>query len=181
MRPQESFIGQPVRSLQTMLRLLAEEDPQLLKVIPDGIFGSQTRNAVAAFQRSRGIPVTGVADQYTWERIVDAYSPAATRMLPAQPLLFILNPGQVLRRGDSHPYLYIVQSMLLTLSDIYGSMTAPVPTGILDMPTSESISDFQYLSALPRTGELDKVTWKHMALQYPLAVNLRFSQNRTKR
>lgn len=181
MRPQESFISQSVRSLQTMLRLLGEAEPQLPKVIPDGVFGTQTRNAVAAFQRSRGIPVTGVVNQSTWERIVAEYHPASVRMLPAQPLQLILNPGQVLRRGDKNPYLYIVQSMLLAMAEIYGSMSVPQITGILDIPTSEALSDFQYLSALPRTGELDKVTWKHLALQYPLAVNLKYTQNRTRR
>ena len=35
MRPTESFIGQPIRSLQTMLRVLAEENPRYIRVIPD--------------------------------------------------------------------------------------------------------------------------------------------------
>ena len=50
MRPGESFVSQPVRSLQTMLRVLAEDDEELLALIPDGIYGSQTRQAVSAFQ-----------------------------------------------------------------------------------------------------------------------------------
>ena len=51
MRPGESFVEQPVRSLQTMLRLLAEDDPRLPTVIPDGIYGPSTMIAVTAFQR----------------------------------------------------------------------------------------------------------------------------------
>ena len=39
MRPAESFIEQPVRSLQTMLRVLAEDDQRLPTVVPDGIYG----------------------------------------------------------------------------------------------------------------------------------------------
>ena len=34
MRPNESFVSQPVRSLQTMLRVLAEDDRTLPTVIP---------------------------------------------------------------------------------------------------------------------------------------------------
>ena len=58
MRPAESFVRQPVRSLQTMLRVLAEDDDELLTLVPDGIYGPQTRQAVTAFQRKYGIPVT---------------------------------------------------------------------------------------------------------------------------
>ena len=38
MRPPESFIEQPVRSLQTMLRVIAEDDPTFPTVVPDGIY-----------------------------------------------------------------------------------------------------------------------------------------------
>lgn len=181
MRPVESFVGQPVRSLQTMLRVLGEDDDQQPKVIPDGFYGQQTRNAVSAFQQNRGIPATGVADQNTWERIVREYRPALIRVGPAEPLQLILNPGQVLERGESHPYLFLIQAMLLALSEIYGSIAAVEMTGILDLATSQALADFQYLSALPQTGTLDKITWKHLARQYPLAVNVRMSQNRTQR
>ena len=181
MRPGESFVGQPVRSLQTMLRVLAEDDNDLLPLVPDGIYGNQTQQAVAAFQRKYGIPVTGVVNQTTWERIVAEHTPALTRLTPAEPLRLILNPNQIIRRGESHPYLFLVQSMLATLAEIYGSLLAPGISGILDEATADALTSFQYLSALPQTGELDKLTWKHLALQYPLAVNLRQSKNRTKR
>ena len=181
MKPAESFVCQPVRSLQTMLRVLAEDDGELPTLVPDGIYGAQTRQAVTAFQRKFGIPVTGVADQSTWERIVAEHAPAMIRLGPAEPLRLILNPNQVIRRGESHPYLFPVQGMLTTLAEIYGSLLVPRISGILDESTAQSISSFQYLSVLPQTGELDKITWKHLALQYPLAVNIQQSQNRTRR
>lgn len=178
MRPADSFVGQPVRSLQTMLRILAEDDRSISTVIPDGIYGSQTRNAVSAFQRKYGLPVTGVTDQATWEKIVTAQTAARTRLLAAQPLQLILNPNQVLRRGDNHPYVYVVQSMLVGLGQIYGSIIPPNITGVIDAPTVDALASFQHLCALPQTGELDKITWKHLALQYPLAVNIPESKNR---
>lgn len=181
MKPAESFTCQPVRSLQTMLRVLAEDDGELPTLVPDGIYGAQTRQAVTAFQRKFGIPVTGVADQLTWERIVAEHAPAMIRLGPAEPLRLILNPNQVIRRGEAHPYLFLVQGMLTTLAEIYGSLLAPGMSGVLDESTAQSLGSFQYLSALPQTGELDKITWKHLAMQYPLAVNIQQSQNRTRR
>ena len=181
MRPNESFVGQPVRSLQTMLRVLAEDDRDIFSLIPDGIYGNQTRQAVTAFQRKYGIPATGVVNQETWDRITAEHSPALVRLGPAEPLRLILNPNQIIRRGEAHPYLFLVQGMLTTLAEIYGSILVPGMSGVLDMPTSESLASFQELSSLPQTGELDKITWKHLALQYPLAVNLQQSRNRTRR
>ena len=181
MRPAESFIAQPVRSLQTMLRVIREDAGYTDNVVPDGIYGRTTMEAVAQFQREHGLPVTGVADQGTWEAIVAQYTPALVRADAAAPLQLILNPGQVIRRGESHPYLYLIQSMLVTLAEVYGSLPAPPINGILDIPTGESVTAFQYLSALPQTGEVDKITWKHLALQYPLAVNHAHGQNRIRR
>jgi peptidoglycan hydrolase-like protein with peptidoglycan-binding domain len=171
MRPPESFIAQPIRSLQTMIRVIAQEDERQPSLVPDGIYGNQTTAAVAAFQRNHGIPATGVADQNTWEQIVEAYEPALVRAGPAQPLEIILEPGQVIRRGDSMPNIYILQAVLVVLSEIYSSITPPGVNGILDEATSASIEAFQALSGLPQTGELDKITWKHLALHYPLAAN----------
>ena len=50
MREPESFIGQPIRSLQTMLRVIAENDPSHERIIPDGIYGPETVSAVSTFQ-----------------------------------------------------------------------------------------------------------------------------------
>ena len=172
MRPLYSFVGQPIRSLQTMLRVIAEDDPTHLRIVPDGIYGPETTAAISTFQRKHGLPVTGVTDQATWEAVVAVYTPALVRIDAAQPVDVILNPGQVIRRGESSPQIYLVQSMLKVLSDVYKSIAEPTHSGILDEPTSDSLSSFQILSGLPMTGTLDKHTWKHLALHYPLATNL---------
>lgn len=172
MRPRESFIGQPIRSLQTMLRILAEQDPRHPSVIPDGIYGPQTMAAVSEFQKLHGLSVTGVTDQATWEAIVAAHEPALIAIDAAQPVEIILNPNQVIRRGQRHPVVGLAQAMLLVLSEVYQSVGIPTQSGILDGPTADSLSSFQMLSALPMTGDLDKRTWKHLALQYPLAANI---------
>ena len=173
MRPLPSFVGQPIRSLQTMLRVIAEDDPTHDRIVPDGIYGPETTAAVSTFQRKHGLPVTGVTDQATWESIVAVYTPALVRIDAAQSIDIILNPGQVIRRGERNPHIYLVQAMLQVLSDVYKSVAQPTHTGILDDPTADALSTFQILSGLPMTGNLDKHTWKHLALQYPLAANLR--------
>lgn len=176
MRPPESFVGQPIRSLQTMLRVLAEDDPRHIPVIPDGIYGPETVQAVLVFQRVHGLPPTGVTNQETWETVVAEYEPALVRRNAAYPLNIILNPGQVITKGERNPHVYLIQGMLAALSEIYSSVARPSLSGILDESTADSLASFQFLSGLPATGNLDKHTWKHLSAQYPLAANL-FTQS----
>lgn len=172
MNPPESFLSQPIRSLQTMLRVLAENDSGYVPIIPDGIYGSETVRAISTFQRRHGLPVTGVTDQETWDRVVERYEPALIAQDAAHPLYIVLNPSQVIRKGEHHPNLHLVQAMLAVLSALYESIPRPTSNGVLDDATEDALFAFQTLSGLPASGNLDKHTWKHLALQYPLAANL---------
>lgn len=172
MKPLDSFIAQPIRSLQTMLRVLAEDDPRHSPIIPDGIYGPETSGAVSKFQRIHGIPPTGVTDQATWEAVVEEYNAAVIRVGEAWPIYVLLDPGQVIRRGERHPNLYLAQSILTVLADTYRSITPPNINGLLDDSTAAALGEFQRLTGLPMTGHLDKITWKHLALHYPLAAAL---------
>ena len=171
MRPDESFIEQPIRSLQTMLRVIAEDDSRLPTLIPDGIYGPSTMNAVSSFQRLYGLPVTGVTDQTTWENIVAVYEPALIRVGKAEPIEIIFEPGQVFRVGDSNAYIYLLQSILIQLSNDNPTISKPDHNGIFDDPTSEALAAFQFLAGLPVTGELDKITWKYLVKQFTLSAN----------
>ena len=168
MKPGESFVEQPIRSLQTMLRVISEDDASLPTVVPDGIYGPLTTNAVAAFQRREGLPSTGVANQATWNAIVKNYEPALIRIGKAQPIEIVLDPGQVFRNGDSSPYIYLLQSMLTQLSNDYSLINSPGHTGIMDPGTIRATESFQRIAGLPVTGELDKITWKHLVHQFSL-------------
>ena len=168
MRPPDSFVGQPVRSLQTMLRVLAEDNPQLPTVVPDGIYGPSTMQAVSAFQRQNGLPVTGIVNQSVWDTIVAAYEPARVRVDKAESIEIIMDAGEEYVLGDTSPYIYLLQSMLTQLSKDHITITAPEHNGILDESTAGALSAFQKLSSLPETGSLDKITWKHLVRQFTL-------------
>lgn len=171
MRPAESFIGQPVRSLQTMLRVIAEDNTRYQTVIPDGIYGPNTMQAVSAFQRQNGIPITGITDQITWDRIVEIYESAQVRIGKAEPIEILLDPGQILKLGDSNPYIYLLQSMLTQLSKDYPNIPAPNHNGILDKSTVDALLAFQKLAELEATGDLDLLTWRYLVLHFTLNVH----------
>ncbi len=168
MRPAESFVGQPIRSLQTMLRVISQDDGRHPTVVPDGIYGPTTVHAVTVFQRLQGIPMTGITDQETWERIVSVYDDAVVRVGKAQPIEIIMEPGQIYKLGDSSPYLYLLQSMLTQLSTDHPSIEAPGHSGVMDDATSQSLAEFQKLAGLPVTGQLDRISWKNIVLHFTL-------------
>lgn len=173
MKPAESFIGQPIRSLQTMLRVISEFDGTVSTVVPDGIYGKETSAAVTEFQRKAGLPPTGITDQRTWEEIVAVYDDALISIGKAEPIEILWDPNRVYISGDSGPTILLAQSMLLYLSQIHEPIPAPGHNGTLDGDTVRSISAFQEINALPLTGNLDKKTWKYLSRQFTLHTNLR--------
>ncbi len=70
--------GERVTDLQRRLKLLGYNLG--IKDI-DGIFGASTEDAVRKFQQDRGLLVTGVVDQGTWQELVDAGYKIGERML----------------------------------------------------------------------------------------------------
>ena len=65
--------GAKVRQMQEQLNRIAQTYPALPSVTADGIYGENTRQAVADFQRVFGLPITGVVDYPTWFKISDIY------------------------------------------------------------------------------------------------------------
>ena len=47
--------------------------PEIRPVEIGGIFDSDTRAAVIAFQSLYGLPVTGIVDEETWNRLSEVY------------------------------------------------------------------------------------------------------------
>ena len=66
--------GVKVEHLQYMLSVLSAYIPQIPPVTIDGIFGTDTRNAVIAAQRRFDLPQTGIVNAQTWDEIYDQFS-----------------------------------------------------------------------------------------------------------
>lgn len=171
MRPAESFIGQPIRSLQTMLRVISEYDGSVSTVVPDGIYGQETLRAVTRFQQNNDLDPTGIVDLETWDAIVRKYDDAFISIHKPEPIHITWDPNRIYILGDKSPNLYLAQSMLIFLSSIHREIAPAAHTGILDTETSNSLKTFQDLNGLPPTGQLDKKTWKYLSKQFTLNAN----------
>ena len=153
MNTPSNYVGQPIRSLQTMLRTLAHADETLLKLVPDGIYG----------------PNTGETDNTTWNKLVAIYTVQSPSVLPAAPVAVRWTPNRVLAAGSRNSHLFLIQSMLQSLARFYANVPALTVTGVHDAPSVAAVKWLQRLAALPQTGEIDQTTWAYLSGLYTLA------------
>lgn len=164
-----NYVGQPIRSLQTMLRTIAHADETLLKIVPDGIYGPNTVQAVREFQRQNALPVTGETDNATWNKLVAVYTVQSPSVLPAAPVTVCWTPNRTLAAGSRNSHLFLIQSMLQALARFYVNAPVLTVTGVHDAPSVAAVKWLQKLAALPPTGEIDQTTWAYLSGLYTLA------------
>lgn len=157
--PQNEFIGQPILNLQRFLREISNEYGQIQMVLPDGVYGSNTRRSVEDFQGIYGIEVTGQTDFDTWNKIVEVYTEIIDRN--AEPRLFLgfYTNGDVINEADESEYIFIIQAILHMLSLVFDNIPSPGFSGVNDEATVNSVKSVQRIFGKEETGKIDKDTW----------------------
>jgi N-acetylmuramoyl-L-alanine amidase len=125
-----------VRELKERLSALSLS-PNLI----DHVFDAETVALVEAFQRSRGLPLTGVVDLTTWERLEEA------RWQLGQRLLYLTRPQL---RGDDVAELQVLLAQL-------GFNPGRID-GIFGTVSSGALCEFQRNCALEPCGTLTKAS-----------------------
>lgn len=157
-----------VHELQQYLFVLYENGEPIPPVLPDGYFGHTTKEAVEAYQRLAGLPITGKVDHETWDAIYSSYLYGVYnygRSCGIYPFETRLENG-CLSVGDRTDLVYILQVILQTLCELYAGMSEQEITGIYDDTTAENVAEFQRKNRLPDTGNVDKETWNRLAEAY---------------
>lgn len=122
-------------------------DEMIYPVVPDGIFGEDTKRSVESFQAKYSLPITGEADTDTWEAIVREYEKYERFLLPAQGVRIIRN-DEIIKKGDKHDGIYIIQSMIVSLSDKFTNINAVSINGIYDEPTDAEVRNLKEIFAI---------------------------------
>lgn len=176
MLPERFFLGQPVRSLQFMLREISYLHPFLPRVIPDGIFEEETRRAVTMFQQNFDLPVTGIVDNDTWDTIAAVYRRAAFFTgRPRRPDAYP-TPAYTVEPGKSTIHMLIFQSMFKSLSHV---LTGAHDVEVNGRHTGLSVENALWLQrkgGLEETGIFDNPTWNLLTRLYGVFItrNLNF-------
>lgn len=157
-----------IKEIQKFLRLLSTLDNDMTPLIPDGIYGPETREEVIKFQRLNGIPATGIVDFVTWNILYNEYKKALEFSRKAE---YILPFGEVadgtsVSAEDSGNIVYIIQIMLQTLGIVYRELIDQPINGVYDEMTQKNIREFQIKNNLEPTGNVDIVTWNRLADSY---------------
>ena len=86
--------------LQTFLRRIQQAEGSAAPLVPDGIWDAKTAAAVREYQQQNCLPVTGIADQRTWNAIYATYAALiAADALPMQTAFFPPESDAVLKPG----------------------------------------------------------------------------------
>ena len=137
--------GDRVRQLQYMLAVVAQFVQAVPSVSVDGIFGPNTRDAVAAFQGYEGFPVTGEADDRSWNALYDLYSGIEDRVLQNRALFPAIDASATTSAN--------AKARLEALG--YGGSSL-----------QQALRRFQQANSLPVTGRLSDETARTLTLQY---------------
>ena len=143
--------GDTVKALQTRLVGL-----NYLRGNADGIFGTQTAQAVSAFQKTNSLAADGIAGQATLTRL---YSGNAAQNIPA-PLPSVKDDGNLVRTlqtGDRGEDVKEVQRKLITYKYLSGGAD-----GIYGPKTALAVQAFQSRNSLKNDGMVGSLTWAKM-------------------
>ncbi len=157
-----------VRNLQRYLRRLSYENEDILPIPIDGIFETRTRDALAAFQRSRGLPATGRADKLSWDLLFAEYERVRREedrrvyadFFPRTPVDYETTPG------ETGSFISLLQFMLDELRVIYDSLPPFAQSGIFDTETSAAVREFQRIGGLTQTGRVNRALWNRLSEEY---------------
>lgn len=146
-----------IRELQGYLYGISLFDSRVPRVLPCGVYDSETKAAVEAFQRLYGLSVTGATDSATWNKIAAVYK----GYLDSEPAAYKVFPSREFRAvvGDSGELVYILQAMLWKAAAWYDNMPRITVCGEYDEETEKAVRSFQYTSGLEQSGFVDCITW----------------------
>lgn len=159
MRSTAPQIGEPVRSLQTFLRRIAQHNTQIPLVTPTGIYTEQTKNAVSDFQSNYGLTRTGETDYETWKKIVEIYDSLPQSLhLPDIRCLFPESNYKIIE-NQSADCLFLIQAMLAVLSKRFPHLGTVEISGTHTPDSVEITKKIQELNNLEKTGVIDAHTY----------------------
>ena len=159
--------GENVVQLQFLLNFIAQFDSRIPSVLETGEYDNQTREAVLAFQRSRGLTADGLVGAGTWRALYDAYY-GITGNVPTPPAGIEDYPGSALRVGSSGDSVRLIQTYLNQLSQVFDSIPAVQVDGVFGAGTELAVRQFQRLFGLTVDGVVGPSTWNAIIEQHRL-------------
>ena len=158
--------GYGVRALSVVLALIGEYIETVRIVDVGDVFDENIKNAVEDFQRTYGLPITGEVDVVTWENLFDVYNGIIKTIPFEQYQTVVPFRGNFLRLGSVGEDVYLIQTYLDGLSDVYPEIERVDISGTFDEKTDRAVKDAQRLFGLPENGVVGPAGWNAVASEY---------------
>lgn len=149
--------GDTVRLAQYFLRVIANYYYSVRPISIDGIFGADTKNAVADFQKRFGLTADGIIGPATWSSLYNVFLGIANTSGLVVPY-----PGTLLREGSRGDNVRLMQEYLRTISQRYPSIPWIAIDGIFGAGTRQAVIAFQRLAGLTVDGIIGRNTWERI-------------------
>ena len=157
--------GDKVLELQTYLSVISKYY-NIPSIIPDGIFGNATRNAVLAFQKLFNLKEDGLVGMATWTKIYEVYKSIVNSSLKIEPASSSSYPGYVLKEGLNSCDIKWLQTYLQAISKFYINIPSTKVSGNFDKNTKIAVICFQKTFSLNETGCIGVNDWDKLISVY---------------
>ncbi|MCL2619497.1 MAG: peptidoglycan-binding protein [Defluviitaleaceae bacterium] len=163
----EGATGESVRQIQDALSRLSRCQPRLWIMNVDGNFGAGTRDGIFTFQSIFGLPITGVVNSVTWERLMREASNCTAGgssgggggTQPSIPPY----PGSPLRFGNQGESVRQIQRAINHIAPRHPGRLWIIPeSGIFGEQTRDAIFAFQSIFGLGIDGIVGPNTWNRL-------------------
>ena len=155
-----------ISQLQNYLYYISLKDVAIPRIVPDGIYGKQTRNAVSAFQKAHGLKITGDADIKTWEAIKADYDMIMQGCEAPDKLSVFPGGRYTVHLNEKSDTVSFIQLVLICLNAEYRFDGEINVTGIYNENDAAAVKKLQKIHGLKQTGAVDCVTWNCMATDF---------------
>lgn len=146
--------------------------PQVPTVTLNGIYDSETENAVRVLQGIFGLTQSGRVDEPTWNSITELYNELEDTLYPGQTTGGAVSgwprpyPNAPLQRGSRGDSVYYVQELLNVISRYNSAVPAVEADGIFGVNTRDAVYAFQNAYGLQVDGIVGPLTWEKLNAVY---------------
>ena len=156
--------GPDVELMQRFLNRIRQNYPLIPSIAnPNGIYGTDTYNAVRTFQQIFNLPQTGVIDRATWNSISRYYT-AVTRLAQLtsegdRVVTSNIPPNTVVSLGAKGGLVTRLQFMMNFIAQFYSEIPTVTQDGSFGSFTRNAVIAFQNRFGLTPDGVVGPATW----------------------
>ncbi len=167
--------GLDVQTIQTYLGRIRRNYPAIPTITDEaGVFGENTRAAVARFQSIFNLSSDGIVGKSTWNKLSYLYA-SVTKLAELNSEgtslgIGTVPPSSVLRLGSSGQDVVTLQYLLNVAAEFNSTIPAPVQNGNFGEETQQAVAAFQRAAGLEPDGIVGPLTWQALYNTY-LGIN----------